>query len=172
MRGLLRFFCTVIFALLLNHVAGAQLPMRIALVGLTHGHTAGLRKFLLVHPEVTLVGISEPDAGLREKYKALFHLPNSLFYTSEAEMLDGTHPGAILVYTSPLAHCAAVEMAARYHVASMVEKPFSTTLEDALAMQRVSREYHVPVLVNYTTTWFPSNIEAADILERWDRRPA
>jgi glucose-fructose oxidoreductase len=139
-------------------------PMRIALVGLVHGHTSGLLKFLPSHPEVTLVGIAEPDAALREKYKTLFHLPDSLFFTSEAELLDHTHPEAILVYTSPLAHRAAVEMAARHHVASMVEKPFSTTLEDALAMQRASVEYHVAVLVNYSTTWFPSNIAAADIL--------
>ncbi len=171
MRRLFRSCYAIAFALLLsnpatNTFAHAQtaIPMRIALVGLVHGHTAGLLKFLPTHPEVTLVGIAEPDAALREKYKELFHLPDSLFYTSESELLDHTHPDAILVYTSPLAHRAAVEMAARHHIASMVEKPFSTTLEDALAMQRASREYHVPVLVNYSTTWFPSNIEAADIL--------
>ena len=170
MRRLFRLCHVIFFALLLNHAAAkradaqAPVPMRIALVGLTHGHTAGLLKFLPMHPEVTLVGIAEPDAGLREKYKALFHLSDNLFYTSEQEMLDHTHPEAILVYTSPLMHRSIVEMAARRHVASMVEKPFSTTLEDALAMQRASEEYHVPVLVNYATTWFPSNIEAAEIL--------
>lgn len=139
-------------------------PMRIGLVGLVHGHTAGLLKFLPSHPEVTLVGIAEPDASLREKYKNQFHLSDNLFYASEAELLEHTNPEAILVYTSPLAHRAAVELAAKHHVASMVEKPFSTTVEDALAMQRASVEYHVPVLVNYSTTWFPSNIGAAEIL--------
>jgi glucose-fructose oxidoreductase len=171
MHKFLRSILAIFFALSLGSatmqphaIAQTPVPMRIALVGLVHGHTAGLLKFLPTHPEVTLVGIAEPDATLREKYKALFHLPDNLFYTSEAEMLDRTHPEAILVYTSPLAHRAAVEMAARHHVASMVEKPFSTTLDDALAMQRASQEYHVPVLVNYATTWFPSNIEAANIL--------
>ena len=163
---LLRICYAIAFSLLLSLGATGQtsVPMRIALVGLTHGHTTGLLKFLPTHPEVALVGIAEPDASLREKYKALFHLPENIFYASESEMLDRTHPQAILVYTSPLQHRAAVEMAARHHIASMVEKPFSTTLEDALAMQRASQEYHVPVLVNYATTWFPSNIEAETIL--------
>jgi glucose-fructose oxidoreductase len=167
MSRLVRSFLVLLFvssvAQALAYAQGVT-PMRIALVGLVHGHTAGLLKFLPLHPEVTLVGIAEPDASLREKYKNQFHLADSLFYTSEAELLERTKPEAILVYTSPLAHRAAVELAARHHVASMVEKPFSTTVEDALAMQRASLEYHVPVLVNYSTTWFPSNIGAADIL--------
>jgi glucose-fructose oxidoreductase len=161
-----RLLQTVLALLIATIPAVAQTPisMRIGLVGLVHGHTAQLLKFLPSHPEVTLVGIAEPDATLREKYKALFHLPDSIFFATEAELLDRTHPEAILVYTSPLAHRAAVEMAAQHHVASMVEKPFSTTLADALAMQRASLEYHVPVLVNYSTTWFPSNTAAAEIL--------
>jgi predicted dehydrogenase len=167
MRKSLRPLQAILALLILATIpAAAQtpIPMRIGLVGLVHGHTAQLLKFLPSHPEITLVGIAEPDPTLREKYKAIFHLPDSIFYTTEAELLDRTHPDAILVYTSPLAHRAAVELAAKHHVASMVEKPFSTTLADALAMQHASHEYHVPVLVNYSTTWFPSNTAAADIL--------
>ncbi len=42
----------------------------------------------------------------------------------------------------------------------MVEKPLSTTMEDALAIRRAAREHHVQVLVNYETTWYTSNTEA------------
>jgi glucose-fructose oxidoreductase len=142
----------------------SQPPLRIAIVGLTHGHTAQLLKVLPSRSDVTLVGISEPDATLRDKYSKLFHLPEDLFFPSEAELLDRAHPEAILIYTSPRLHSAAVEMAARRHVAAVMEKPFSTTLDDALAMQRASQQYHVPVLVNYATTWFRSNIAAAGML--------
>lgn len=139
-------------------------PLRIALVGLTHGHTAQLLRALPGRADVTLVGIAEPDRALRQKYETLFDLPDQLFFASEAELLEHTRPEAILVYTSPRAHRAAVEMASRHGVASVVEKPFSTTLDDALAMQRAAAEHHVPVLVNYATTWFRSNAAAAAIV--------
>jgi glucose-fructose oxidoreductase len=169
MSRLLRFRQTLaLAALLLCSITGlaqtGQPPLRIAIVGLTHGHTSQLLRVLPNRPDVTLVGISEPDASLREKYAKLFSLPTGLFFDSEAKLIDHTHPDAILIYTSPLLHRAAVEMAARQHVASVMEKPFSTTLDDALAMQRASLKYHVPVLVNYSTTWFRSNIAAASIL--------
>jgi predicted dehydrogenase len=42
----------------------------------------------------------------------------------------------------------------------MVEKPLSTTMDDALAIRKAARDHHVQVLVNYETTWYPSNTEA------------
>jgi glucose-fructose oxidoreductase len=71
----------------------------------------------------------------------------------------------VLVYTAIAGHRAAIEEAARHHVASMVEKPLATTLADALAIRKISREQNVPVLVNYETTWYASNKAAHDELE-------
>jgi predicted dehydrogenase len=39
----------------------------------------------------------------------------------------------------------------------MMEKPLAVSVEDALAMQRAADAAHIPVLVNYETTWYPSN---------------
>lgn len=140
-------------------------PVRVAVVGLVHGHIEGFLRLLPSHSEVMLVGIAEPDASLRQKYESRFHLAHNLFFASEEEMLKNAHPQAILVYTSIAGHRAAIEEAARHHVASMVEKPLSTTLDDALAIQRISKEWHVPVLVNYETTWYASNTGAYQILD-------
>ena len=153
-------------ALLSPHAANAQTapPIRVAIVGLVHDHVRGFFHSLPSHPEVALVGISEPDAALRQKYIAFTHLPASLFFPSEAAMLKATHPQAILVYTSIAGHRAAIEQAAPLHIAAMVEKPLATTVEDALAIQRLAQKYNVPVLTNYETTWYNSNTAAADIL--------
>ena len=140
-------------------------PIRVAIVGLNHDHVRGFFGSMCAHPELTLVGISEPDAALRQKYVAFTHLPASLFYPSEAAMLRATHPQAILVYTSIAGHRAAIAEAAPLHIAAMVEKPLATTVEDALAIQHLSQQYKVAVLTNYETTWYSSNIAAYDLVK-------
>jgi len=150
--------------LALTQLATAQQAIRVAIVGLVHGHVQGFLHNLPAHPEITLVGISEPDSALRQHYIDRTHLPANLFFPTEAAMLQSTHPQAILVYTSIAGHRAAIEQAAPLHIAAMVEKPLATTVEDALAIQRLAQKYNVPVLTNYETTWYPSNTAAANLL--------
>jgi glucose-fructose oxidoreductase len=147
------------------HKAIAQTPpIRVAVVGLVHGHIQGFLHNLPVHPEIQLVGISEPNAALRQHYIDRTHLPATLFFPTEAAMLQSTHPQAILVYTSTAGHRAAIEQAAPLHIAAMVEKPLATTVEDALAIQHLAQRYQIPILTNYETTWYNSNIAAANML--------
>jgi predicted dehydrogenase len=145
--------------------AQAAAPVRVAIVGLVHGHVQGFLHNLAAHPEIALVGISDPDPALRQKYITKTHLSGDLFFATEAEMLKKTQPQAILVYTSIAGHRAAIEEAAPLHIAAMVEKPLATTVEDALAIQALSERYNVPVLTNYETTWYNSNTAAVKMLE-------
>ena len=142
----------------------SRAPLKVAIVGLVHGHVLGWFNELSRHPEIQLVGVSEPDAALRERYSSRYHLAPSMFYPSEAEMLAHTEPQAVLVYTSIADHRAAIEEAAKKHIGAMVEKPLATTLADALAIRKTAEQYHVPVLVNYETTWYASNTAAAKML--------
>jgi len=151
-------------ALAISGSAQTSGHVRVAIVGLVHGHVQGFLHNLPSHTEVELVGIAEPDAALRQKYASQFHLPESLFFPTESAMLAATHPQAILVYTSIAGHRAAIEQAAPLHIAAMVEKPLATTLEDALAIQRLSQQFHIPVLTNYETTWYASNTAANSLL--------
>lgn len=159
-----KFFSTLALLLLAPALSPAQTPIRVAIVGLTHGHVQGFLHNLPSHPEIQLVGISEPDATLRQQYIARTHLPANLFFPTEAAMLQSTHPQAILVYTSTAGHRAAIEQAAPLHIAAMVEKPLATTVEDALAIQHLAQQYQIPILTNYETTWYASNIAAANML--------
>ena len=145
--------------------APAHAPARVAIVGLVHGHVAGFLPQLPKHPEVQLVGVSDPDASLRQEYAAEFHLDPKIFFPTEEAMIAATHPQAVLVYTSIAGHRPRDEVAARHHIAVMVEKPLTISLDDALAIRKVSRENNVPVLVNYETTWYASNKAAHDELE-------
>ena len=143
-----------------------QPPLRVAVVGLVHDHVVGLFRALAAHPEMQLVGVSDPSPELRKKYAAKNNLPDSLMFASEASMLASVHPQVILVYTSIAGHRAAIEAAAPLHIAAMVEKPLATTVEDAVAIQALSAKYGVPVLTNYETTWYANNTAAHQIVEQ------
>jgi glucose-fructose oxidoreductase len=141
-------------------------PLRVAIVGLVHGHVEGFLGQLAKHPDVQLVGIAEPDPALQAKYQKKYSLPEELFFKDMARMIEERRPEAVLVYTSIGDHRRVIEVAAYYGVAVMVEKPLTISLEDALAIRDVAREHHIPVLVNYETTWYASNKAAFDEVEQ------
>jgi len=137
-------------------------PVRVAIVGLAHDHVVGFLSQLPQHHEVELVGIAEADSNLIQKYEKKFGLAETLFFKSEANMIETRHPQAVLVYTSIAEHRNAIGIAAQYGVSSMVEKPLTISLEDALAIRKIEQAHKVHVLVNYETTWYPSNRAAYD----------
>ena len=149
-----------------SETAGQAGPVRVVIVGLVHGHVQGFLPALAQSKDAQLVAIVEPDKGLARQYAQRFHLDPSLFRTDLDGTLKALHPDAVLVYTTILDHRRVIEAAARYGISSMVEKPLSTTMEDALAIRRAAREHHVHVLVNYETTWYASNAEVLAAVKR------
>jgi predicted dehydrogenase len=143
-------------------------PVRVVIVGLVHGHVKGFLRNLPQSKDATLVAIVEPDAALAAQYEKQYGLDHALFHTDLKETLRSTHPDAVLVYTTILDHRRVIEIAAKMGVSSMVEKPLSTTMEDALAIREAARQYHGHVLVNYETTWYASNAEALQVASRGD----
>ncbi len=139
-------------------------PIRVAIVGLVHGHVKGFLHALPGNQNATLVAIVEPDTALASQYRTQYKLDAALFHTDLEETLRSTKPDAVLVYTTIQDHRRVIEAAAKHGIASMVEKPLSTTMADALAIRDASRRYHVPVLVNYETTWYSSNAEALHLV--------
>ncbi len=140
--------------------------MRVAIAGLVHGHVAGFLQANLHRPDIELVGIAEPNRELAAKYAAEYHIDNTLLFTSLDEMLEKTHPQAVLAYTTTYDHRRVVEICARHGVAVMMEKPLAVSLEDALAIQQAATKAKIPVLVNYETTWYRSNRAAYDLVHQ------
>jgi predicted dehydrogenase len=134
-------------------------PVRVAIVGLVHGHAHGLLRMMPENKNVKLVAIVEPQESLTTTYVKQYHLEAVPLYKDLESMLAEQKPDAVLVYTTIVDHRKVIEAAAKDGISSMVEKPLSTTLEDAIAIRKVAREHHVQVLVNYETTWYASNRE-------------
>ena len=154
--------CLALFA----SVAFAQEPLKVAIVGLEHGHVGGFLKQFPQQHEVELVGIVDADATLSHRYAEQYHLDQSLFYTQLDAMVAARHPQALLVYTSIGKHRAVIEAAAQHGLSVMVEKPLTMSFDDALAIRRAAREHHIEVLVNYETTWYSSNKAAYDAVAK------
>jgi predicted dehydrogenase len=170
MRFLLLF---VVVALALSTISSGQTkpsqngaPLRVAIAGLVHGHAEGFLQANLHRADIQLVGIAEPDRALAARYAAQFHIDSALLFTSLDEMLEKTHPQAVLEYTSTHDHRRVVEICARHGVAVMMEKPLSVSLDDALAIQQAASKAKIPVLVNYETTWYRSNRAAYDLVHQ------
>src|ERR1700712_12365 len=138
----------------------ADTPVRVAIVGLVHGHVKGFLRALPDNPSAHLVAIVEPDTALAAQYQKQYKLDPALFHTDLEEMLTTQKPDAVLVYTTIQDHRRVIEAAAKHGASSMVEKPLCTTMADALAIRAAARTHHVQVLVNYETTWYSSNAEA------------
>jgi predicted dehydrogenase len=141
-------------------------PLRVAIVGLVHGHVEGFLGALPQHKDVELVGVSDPDPALRAKYAKKYSLPQGLFFDRMETMIEARKPQAVLVYSSIGDHRKVIEAAAKYGVSVMVEKPLTISLDDALAIRETARKHHIHVLVNYETTWYTSNRAAYHEVEQ------
>jgi predicted dehydrogenase len=151
-----------VFSMALHVAAQDKPPVRVALVGLVHGHAGGFLRALPQSKSAKLVAIVESRTDIARQYTTKFKLDEKLFYTDLEKALEEQHPDAILVYTAIGDHRKVIEAAAKRGIYSMVEKPLSTTVEDAIAIRDAARKYHVQVLVNYETTWYASNREVYD----------
>jgi predicted dehydrogenase len=144
--------------------ADTKPPLRVAIAGLVHGHADGFFSRSLKRSDIQIVAIAEPDRFLFDKYAAKFHLDASLYHADLDETLRATHPQAVLVYTSTYDHRKVVELCARYSIPVMMEKPLAVSYEDAQAIARSARAAKITVLVNYETSWYPSNQAAYKLL--------
>jgi predicted dehydrogenase len=156
------FIALVVVALTLPSATFAESPspgkpLRVAIVGLVHGHVAGFLGPALKRSDIQVVGIAEPDQQLAHRYEDEFKLNPQLLYSDLEQMLTTVQPQAVLVYTDTRDHRRVVEAAARHRIPVMMEKPLAVSVEDALAIERAADATRIPVLVNYETTWYPSN---------------
>jgi predicted dehydrogenase len=130
--------------------------LKVGVAGLNHDHAYGLMN---QHKkgEVVILGIAEPDEQLVRRYKQRYQLPDSIFYATVTEMLQHIKPDAVLAYNAIADHLEVIEACAPKGIAVMVEKPLATTVEQATRIAALAAQYHIQVLTNYETTWYPSN---------------
>ncbi len=132
-------------------------PLRLAMVGLEHGHARGFLTSVLQRPDVKLLGIVEPSQEVANKYATRHQLAPQLLFQSLADLLAAGKPEAVAIFTSTFDHPRVVEECARHGLHVMMEKPLAINLEHALAIARAARHGKIHVIVNFETTWYPGN---------------
>lgn len=143
----------------------AQSPLRLAIIGFTHGHVEGLLWNARENQVVQIVGVYEPNVELFNRLAAKYGLAPELRHENLAEMLDAVRPEAVSVMTSTADHLMAVEACAPRGVHLMVEKPLAVSNEHAGRMAALAREHGVHLLTNYETSWYTSLHEAKRLME-------
>jgi len=129
--------------------------INVVVAGLNHDHVHGILQ-QYNKGNVNIIGIAEPSLGLREKYGKLYHLPQSIFSSDLKSLLQKKKPDAVLGYNEVGKHLQLVEICAPMGIPVMVEKPLAATLDQAKQIEKLANQYHIKVLVNYETTWYPS----------------
>lgn len=137
--------------------ADAQERLRVGILGLAHGHAAGFFRTALTRADLDIVGISETDRGVLDKYAERYKLDRTRLYASHAEMLDKAKPEAVMVFSNTFDHLAAVELCAQRKIHVMMEKPLAVSNEHARKMAAAVKAAGIHVMVNYETTWYPVN---------------
>lgn len=138
-------------------------PLRVAIVGLVHGHVHGFLGQYQHRTEIEIVGVVEPDSKLRAAAATRYGFQAAQMFGDLDDMIGKVRPQAVLVYTNTYDHRRVVEICARHGVHVMMEKPLAVSLEDALAMQKAAQAGKIHVLVNYETSWYRSNHAAYDL---------
>jgi predicted dehydrogenase len=135
-------------------IASAQ-QLKVCVAGLNHDHIYNILN-AYKHGQVDIIGIAEPNQELWKKYGKQFSLPDNVFYTDLKTMLKGKKPDAVLGYNAVGHHLDIVEVCAPRGIPVMVEKPLAATLDQAKRIEELANKYHINVLTNYETTWYPS----------------
>lgn len=142
-----------------------QKALRVGVVGLTHTHVHGILG-RANHDDIEIVGIVEPNRDLALRYSKQHGYSMSLVYNTMAEMVAACHPEAVCAFGSIYEHLAVVEFFAPKGIHVMVEKPLAVNFEQAKKMEALAKKNNIELLTNYETTWYPSNHQTRELLNK------
>lgn len=146
-------------------------PLRIAIVGMVHGHVEGLLWQASQRSDLQIVGVYEPNRALFDRLASKHGLDPSLHHASLAGMLDAVKPEAVSVMGAVKDHLAAVEACAPRGVHLLVEKPLAFSAGEAARMRELAHRHGVLVLTNFETSWYASVREAQRLVKSGERAP-
>jgi len=108
-------------------------------IGRMHAHR------LMVHPDVCLAGVADPNPATRAWAEGL-GVP---WFAEPAPLLDRVRPGAAIVATPNATHTEVALACIERRIPVLVEKPIADTVEQARRLADAAQAAAVPVLVGH-----------------------
>ena len=130
-------------------------PLRLAVVGLTHGHVNWILQ-RAIEDDIEIVGIYEPNQKVAMKYAKKYNFGMSMIYSDLDLMLTKLRPEAVTAFNPIDEHIDVVRAAAPLGIHVMVEKPLATKYEEALEMQKLALDNGIHLITNFETSWYPT----------------
>lgn len=143
-------------------------PLRIAIVGLAHGHVDWVLDSARERDDLELVGIAEHDRALFNRLTSKHGLGGVVRTEDAAELFERTRPDAAVVMTDIVGHRAALAAVADAGLPALVERPLDFDLDHARAVATLARDRDLSILTHYETAHYPAIRAAWDHLHRGD----
>lgn len=134
---------------------------RLAIVGLTHGHSFIAFRTLTTNSAVDVVGISDPSPDLRAQAAGIW--PGVPLYDDYQRLLDEVKPHGVWAFVDNHQHVQITRACAERGISVMFEKPMATTHADALAISDIARSRGIQVVINSQPPWWPANHTASQL---------
>ncbi len=127
--------------------------MRIGILSAAHMHAVSYAQSLAAHPDVTFIGIADPDEA---RGRALAGSVGTAYFAA-AEALLETGLDGVVVTSENVHHRALTELSAASGVrAVLCEKPLATTTEDARAMIAACAAQNVSLATAFPCRYSPA----------------
>jgi predicted dehydrogenase len=134
---------------------------RLAIVGLTHGHSFIAFRTLTTNTAVEVVAISDPSADLRAQAAGIW--PGVKLYEDHRRLLDEVKPDGVWSFVDNHQHVAITKDCAERGISVMFEKPMATTHADAIAIRDIAKARGIQVVINSQPPWWPANHTASQL---------
>ncbi len=128
--------------------------MKVAVVGagsMGMNHLRVLRDFS--EEQIQLVGVAESSAPSREQAISRFHVPG---YSDYREMVEQTHPDLVAVAVPTFLHFEVAAYLLDRGLNILLEKPMTSTVEEALALIEIARTRGVKIAVGHIERFNPA----------------
>jgi predicted dehydrogenase len=146
-------------------IAADNKPIRLAVAGMSHGHIS----FILGRPDkgdYKLVGVFDTNKELTQRLSGRYNLSPDIIYHNLEQMLDEVKPEAVVAFGSIYDHLSFVEACAPRGIHVMVEKPLAVNMEHARRMAELAEKYHIFLLTDYETSWYPSTAQSMKMVHK------
>ncbi len=120
--------------------------------------------------DVEISAVVDPNQQNAESLARRFSIPHS--YASVAEMLAEAKPDAAHVIVPPQLHLQVTRELLEAGIATLVEKPFTTSLSEADELIALAEQHQVPLGVNHSQCGHPAFLELRQRLAAGEIGPA